>query len=106
MPKWYIDANALIDYACNQKDKTITPNDIARFPKADVQEVKHAHWIISRVYWNGGSEIAEVYCSRCKNNPSLKKPDCILPNYCDNCGSYMARNKDDLEKEKDNAEIH
>ena len=30
----YIDANALIDYANNQIDKTITANDIARFPTA------------------------------------------------------------------------
>ena len=30
----YIDANALIDYANNQIDQTITANDIARFPTA------------------------------------------------------------------------
>lgn len=44
MPKWYIEVNALMNYASNQNDRTITLNDIARFPKADVQKVNHAHW--------------------------------------------------------------
>lgn len=34
MAKRLIDANALIEYANNQKDKSITANDIARFPTA------------------------------------------------------------------------
>ena len=34
MPKRYIDAFALIEYANNLKDKTIDANDIARFPTA------------------------------------------------------------------------
>ena len=35
----YIDADKLIEFANNMKDKTIDANDIARFPAADVVEV-------------------------------------------------------------------
>lgn len=35
----YIDADKLIKFANNSKDKTIDANDIARFPTADVVEV-------------------------------------------------------------------
>lgn len=35
----YIDADALMEYCSNQKSKTISNNDIARFPTADVVEV-------------------------------------------------------------------
>ena len=35
----YIDADKLMNYANNMKDKTIDANDIARFPTADVVEV-------------------------------------------------------------------
>ena len=38
-----ISRRALCDFALNQKDKTITPNDIMRFPAAD--PVKHGRWI-------------------------------------------------------------
>lgn len=80
MPKWYIEANALMDYACNQKDKTITPNDIARFPKANVQEVKHGHWFKP-------SEMSENICSNCKK--STKTLFGVLSDYCPNCGAKM-----------------
>ena len=32
-----IDRQALCEYALNQKDKSVTPNDIMRFPSADLQ---------------------------------------------------------------------
>lgn len=35
----YIDADKLMEFANNTKDKTIDANDIARFPTADVEEV-------------------------------------------------------------------
>lgn len=35
----YIDADKLIKFTNNSKDKTIDANDIARFPTADVVEV-------------------------------------------------------------------
>ena len=81
MPKWYIEANALMDYACNQKDKTITPNDIARFPKADVQEVKHGKWMVS------GTFDDFLKCNICGF-------DCVMFvasvfNYCPICGAKM-----------------
>ena len=33
-----IDRQALCEYALNQKDKSVTPNDIMRFPSADLQQ--------------------------------------------------------------------
>lgn len=35
----YIEVNALMEYCSNQKSKTISNNDIARFPIADVVDV-------------------------------------------------------------------
>lgn len=80
MPKWYIEANALMDYACNQNGKTIAPNDIARFPKADVQEVKHGNWIKP-------SFMSERVCSNCQKPPRMLFGH--LPDYCPICGAKM-----------------
>lgn len=35
----YIERNSLIEFANNQKDKTLNANDIARFPAANVVKV-------------------------------------------------------------------
>lgn len=88
MPKWYIEANALMDYACNQKGKTIAPNDIARFPKADAQEVKHGKWLHSDYILN------RSVCSVCKF--VTDDIDSAIMNFCPNCGAKM----DEKEKEK------
>lgn len=51
----YIDAEALVKYANNQKDKTVDANDIMRFSTADVVEVvrcrecKYGKWKISEL---------------------------------------------------------
>ena len=39
-----ISRQALCEYALNQKDKSVTPNDIMRFPSAQ-PERKRGHWI-------------------------------------------------------------
>lgn len=79
MPKWYIEANALMDYARNQKDKSIAPNDIARFPKADVQEVKHGKWIVSGMFDDF------LKCSICGFEITMFNSF----NYCPICGAKM-----------------
>ena len=67
-----ISRKALCDYALNQKDKNVTPNDIMRFPSAqpDVPDINDGD-IISRqaaidalgeeppVWYDGEDEIAE-----------------------------------------------
>ena len=41
-----ISRQALCEYALNQKDKSITPNDIMRFPLADAIPIE---WIEARI---------------------------------------------------------
>jgi hypothetical protein len=40
-----IDANALMNFCNNLRDKTIDANDIARFPTVDAEPVKHGRWV-------------------------------------------------------------
>lgn len=40
-----IKAEALCEYANNQRDKTIDANDIMRFPAIDAEPVQHGRWI-------------------------------------------------------------
>lgn len=40
-----ISRKALCDYALNQKDKSVTPNDIMRFPSA---QPEHMSWTLCR----------------------------------------------------------
>lgn len=66
----YIDAEALVKYANNQKDKTVDANDIMRFSTADVVKVvrckdcihydEHNRWQCDRF---GQSVNADDYCS-------------------------------------------
>ena len=42
----YISVDKLIEFANNHINKTIDANDIARFPRADVEEVRHGEWIL------------------------------------------------------------
>jgi hypothetical protein len=39
-----ISRRALCDYALNQKDKSVTPNDIMRFPSAQPIDVQEAYY--------------------------------------------------------------
>ena len=71
-----ISRRALCDFALNQKDKTITPNDIMRFPAADPE--KHGKWL---EHQNGKWVYAK--CSKCKTIHDVKS------NYCPDCGARM-----------------
>lgn len=53
-----ISRQALCQYALNQKSKSVTPNDIMRFPSA----VKHGKWIRLTI---DGVEPQEYMCSVC-----------------------------------------
>ena len=50
-------------------------------PTADVQEVKHAHWIDRNIGWGG------VICSYCKWEDKVLIGDNY--HYCPNCGAKM-----------------
>lgn len=67
-----ISRQALCEYALNQKDKSITPNEIMRFPSAEPEQ-KTGKWII---------DDGHVCCSECGEI-------CKEYNYCPYCGADM-----------------
>ena len=89
----YIEVDALITYANNQKDKTIDANDIARFPWADVRENIHAHWdkveVRSGEWWHT--------CSKCKATWGSEDGELDF-NYCPNCGAVIDERREDANK--------
>ena len=61
----YISKKALMEYTDNQESKSISNNDIARFPIADVVEV--------------------VRCKDCYHSRPLKRDDWFESLYADHC---------------------
>jgi len=58
-----ISRQALCEYALNQKDKSVTPNDIMRFPSAQ-PEPKMGEWIDTETSYADGVR-QECRCSVC-----------------------------------------
>lgn len=77
--KKYIDADELIKFA-NNHIGGIDANDIARFPRADVREVKHGKWIDM-----GDGDSIKCSVSWCGFIGSKR----WAHNYCPNCGAKM-----------------
>ena len=81
-----ISRRALCEYALNQKDKSVSPNDIMRFPSAQ-PERKTGHWVKTarwgRVY----------YCDQCRNYLDFDGVNAGRgsTNFCPNCGAKMER---------------
>ena len=73
-----ISRRALCEYALNQKDKSVSPNDIMRFPSAQ-PERKKGQWIDK----SNGIEGAWNYCSVCGEQAI------DLYDFCPNCGADM-----------------
>ena len=72
-----ISRQALCEYALNQKDKSVTPNDIMRFPSAQ-PERKRGKWILKpNIY-------GVAYCSECDFELHINNT-----NFCPNCGAKM-----------------
>ena len=46
-----ISRKALCDYALNQKDKSVTPNDIMRFPSAQPEPSILLSWVEKYIEW-------------------------------------------------------
>lgn len=76
----YIDADKLIEFANNTKDKTIDANDIARFPAADVRENVRGKW---KIYCDDKGIVQDCYCDQCGFN------SVIGGNFCPHCGADM-----------------
>lgn len=71
----YIDAWKLIEYANNQKDKTVDANDIARFPTADVVPMRNGeHAGLDMIAMKVVDDVIGMNafpspCTNCRNNP-------------------------------------
>lgn len=84
-----INRQALCEYALNQKDKSITPNDIMRFPLAQ-PERKRGEWIDT----GSGQE-----CSVCGE---IQYGYDTGRHYCANCGADMRTAKQIIHDAIDN----
>ena len=75
-----ISRNKLYEYALNQKDKAVTPNDIMRFPSAEPRKGK---WI--------KDDEGCVVCSLCGNSAEINyiSGEFMESNYCSECGADM-----------------
>lgn len=64
--------------------------DIDAMPAADVQEVKHGHWIIR---YEGTYKRAKCYCSVCGKPNGVAGKNQMRP-YCPWCGAKNLEDKD------------
>ena len=79
--KEYIEREALINFANNHITKSLTMNDIARFPAADVAPVRHGRWINENFY---------TRCSVCGKMAIYDKyGQEVESDFCPNCGAKM-----------------
>lgn len=95
-----ISRQALCEYALNQKDKCVTPNDIMRFPSAQ-PERKKGKWVWNEdgVDWGLGAWC----CSECGRKPETWWESDRSNNplrfagskFCGNCGAYMIGEEDE-----------
>lgn len=61
-------------------------SEVEAIPEADVEPVRHGHWI--KTGWQQGDKF-EYKCFECKRNKIWKKKTQKLPNYCEKCGALM-----------------
>ena len=88
----YVDVGKLADYANNQATG-ITANEIMRFPRADVQPVIHAKWVLFDKDCVGRA----FYCSNCRKVTTTDDfEDTPLDRdeyFCMRCGADMREPK-------------
>lgn len=85
----YVDVGKLADYA-NNSIVGLTANDIIRFPRADVQPVKHGRWIDCTFYdpyEKSWEQNYEFKCSNCGHKIYNKPNDDNL--FCGHCSARM-----------------
>ena len=83
-----ISKKALCDYALNQKDKSVTPNDIMRFPSTQ-PERKKGKWMKED---RGHVEYCAV-CDQCGFDWIWSDREYFK--FCPNCGAYMRGEQDE-----------
>lgn len=87
-----ISRQALCEYALNQKNKSVTPNDIMRFPS--VKPERNGRWIHERV--NSEYSVTGYFILRsceCSECGAICEQE---SNFCPNCGADMRGEKDDI----------
>ena len=87
-----IDANALMNFCNNSRDKTIDANDIARFPSVDTEPVRHGRWLKGCCFVFGKPECVEWICSVC--DEAEWRTSCDRMKYCMFCGAKMDLKED------------
>lgn len=83
-----ISRRALCEYALNQKDKSVTPNDIMRFPSAQTERPK-GEWIDNETSYADGVR-QTCTCSVC--GIRSVRP---LGDFCRWCGGDMRGQQDE-----------
>lgn len=81
----YADIGKLADFA-NNTIGGLTANDIMRFPRADVQPVKHGRW--ENEYLDD-DDVWWADCTNCKNDSHSRFGRVSLYAYCPKCGADM-----------------
>lgn len=90
-----ISRQALCEYALNQKDKTITPNEIMRFPFADRPTGKWEEVGIFETI--DGVTIHVLQCKKCgalHRTRQYKDGKYANAKFCPNCGAKMEINNE------------
>lgn len=91
------DADALCEYANNQKDKSIDANDIMRFPIINVAPIGHGRWVkmtgMMPPEYHGHYECSECgwHMKGLRNSWTREEE---MP-YCPHCGAKMDGSEDD-----------
>ena len=87
-----IDADALMEYCSNQKTKTISNNDIARFPTIQADRL-HGEWVDedgNKVSLDkDGCPLSSCWCNQCGEWLVGSDEYAIKGNFCPNCGVRM-----------------
>lgn len=83
-----ISREALCKYALNQKDKSITPNDIMRFPSAQPEQ-KRGRWNFIGDNMFECTNCKVVYTTNQLNSLRNYDTDPYAPRFCPNCGADM-----------------
>ena len=94
-----ISRQALCEYALNQKDKCVTPNDIMRFPSAHPQR-KKGRWIFHETENDRYDDMICPFCKMTYTVDAYRIDDIGFTaedfNYCPHCGARMDGKSDEM----------
>lgn len=90
----YIERKALRDALYDADAITIHGVKLLnQFPAADVEPVRHAHWIECDDYYDGGLHLSEYKCNICGATEAMFYGKYPTYKYC-HCGAKMDERKD------------